>query len=125
MGDMRRYTPSSTTGELTVRVVLTIGGTGAVASFISGGGAVLTAVRTSAGLYTLTLAKAYNQPLTGFKPGMYRPAGATLQPVLTAGDGTTTTLAVTTAIADGTATDPTSGDKVFLEFTFDEQGLVK
>lgn len=114
-------------GQVRMNIALTIGASGAVSSFKGAGLADASPpVRASAGTYTITLDRQYAGGLVGFGGGFKRAAGATLQPTITSGDGSSSAvLTVQTQVAAGTATDPSSGDVVYLEFVFDEQGVMR
>lgn len=71
--------------------------------------------RDNAGAYTLTLARPYRQ-LVSVVGSWYRPAGACLHVNVDSSALTTAgTLDLETRIDDGTATDPTDGDILYLE----------
>lgn len=72
-------------------------------------------VRNSAGNYTVTLPRIY-RTLVGIRGSWVRSTGATLQAdVKTNNVSTAGTLVLESRVAAGTATDPTSGDKLMLE----------
>lgn len=76
---------------------------------------VVSIARNSAGQYTVTLPRIY-RTLVGVRGSWIRPSGATLQLDVDAStvdsDGK---LILESRVAAGTATDPTSGDKLLLE----------
>lgn len=81
------------------------------------GGCMVTVARNSAGNYTITLPKVY-RTLLMFEGGMQQASGATLQPTLVSETlNTDGKLIVETRVAAGTATEPATGNKMFLKFT--------
>lgn len=74
-----------------------------------------TIAKTTSTTYTVTLPKPYAE-ITKFNVGWYRPSGALLWLVATdmSALATAGTIVLTCAIADGTPTAPTSGDKAFI-----------
>lgn len=113
-------------GQVSVEIALTIGNSGVVASAKGQGLADLAPYRSAQGQYTINLLRQYRGGLVGFRSGMKRAAGATLQADIASGDGSaSTTLVVETRVAAGTATDPANGDVLYLEFVLDETGQVK
>jgi hypothetical protein len=103
---------SNFTGVQKFHVVVTFGNT--VVSTVQTR-EVRSFVRTTAGTYTVTLPRNY-RTLVGIRTSWFRPAGATLQADV---DASTITadgkFVIETRVAAGTATDPTTGDKLMLE----------
>jgi len=108
------------TSEMDLRI--TIGGSGAVSS-VAGHGQDGVAVGAT-GVYNVTLERGYNS--LRYCAGSVMTANATavaleVRPVAyTAGS---TTLTFRTIVDAGTATQPASGDVIFLHVVFDELGL--
>ncbi len=97
-------------------LVVTFGST-AIASYFGKG---VTLVRNSPGNYTGTIQKSYRK-FVDWSPGWYRPSGLELGTVISAStvdtDGKFT---FETRNASGTATDPTSGDILYLRFALSD-----
>lgn len=101
-----------------VRVVF---GTASISAVYGRG---ITVTRTAAGTYTVTLPRQVATCLL-VGGGLKRAAGATLQPVMTTVPTTTngvTTFTLITAVAAGTATEPSTGDELHLELAFTLEG---
>jgi hypothetical protein len=104
---------SNIAGKVTYHVGITYGSS-AVASYY---GKHVTVADTATGKMTITLPRSYGK-LTGFRWGWTKcAAGAVYFPViLTNNIATDGTLVVETRAEAGTASDPASGDELFLEF---------
>lgn len=123
-----RVARDAVAGAIRLPVTLTIGAAGAVASFkgqylLDGTPPVLSAP----GVYTITLDRKSVGGIVSFSGNMLQAAGvAPLTPVHTTGDGATTNvITVETRVAAGTATNPASGNVVYLNFWIDENGTVR
>lgn len=111
-------------GCVRIDLKLTIGGTGAVTAFR---GMWLKdsapPVRASAGQYTITLDRPVRD-LVGFGGSMLQQGTEILEPViLTDASSTTGIITIQTRNGSGAATDPTSGDVIYLGLTLDVDGL--
>lgn len=114
-------------GLKALRIVLTIGGSGAVASYAGFGlDDTRPPVRTAQGVYRMTLDRACFG-LVDFKASFQRQAGTAIlhADLVTDGSQGNRDIIFETKVAAGTATDPASGDKVFVTAIIDETGLYK
>lgn len=111
-------------GCMHVDVKLVIGATGAVASFRGMWLKDATPpVRASAGQYTITLDRPVRD-MVGFAGSMLQQGVEILEPVvLTDASSTTGVITIQTRNGSGAATDPTSGDVIYLGLTLDVDGL--
>lgn len=83
----------------------------------------VTVARNSAGNYTLTFPKTFWE-VSHFSHGFIDASGAILFAVIRTNSITTAgTLVIETVTETGTATDPTSGDTLFLEFCLSDNTL--
>lgn len=100
-------------GEEMFKVRVTFG-SAAVASYLSKD---VTFARTGVGTFTVTFPQTYKE-ITDFSFGMKDATGAVLNWVITDESTLLTTGVITlkSAVAAGTATEPASGDKVYLSF---------
>lgn len=114
-------------GQRAIRVALTIGGTGAVSSYKGFGlDDARPPVRTGAGTYRITLDKACQGLVTFGVTFKRATATATLQgDLVTDGSAGNRDMIFETKVAAGTATDPASGDVVYVTMIIDETGLFK
>lgn len=107
---------------------LTVGAAGAITSVRGFGlsdAALVSAMRNSAGNYTLTLDQQYGGKILRLGGGVQRVTGAVLMPVRVSGDANASTAIIfETRVAAGTATDASSGDIIELELVIDELGQV-
>lgn len=114
-------------GQRAIRLVLTVGGTGAIASYK---GFSLDdnrpPTRTGAGTYRLTLDKAC-QGLVDFKVSFQRLTGTAplSADLVTDGSQGNRDMIFETKVAAGTPTDPASGDVMFVTLIIDETGMLK
>lgn len=107
-------------GSVTMCLKITIGASGAVTSTVGYGASAV--AKNTTGVYDVTLDRKWGavQHIDG---SVQRASGATLHPRLAAAYSASTTLQFQTVIAAGTATEPSSGDVIFLYVIFDDAGL--
>jgi hypothetical protein len=122
-GSQKRQPLCLNPNETAMRLKILIGASGAVTS-TTGYGAVSVAKNTT-GTYDITLDRKW--PAVQYIDGsVQRASGATLHPRLAATydpASVGTTLQFLTVIAAGTATEPSSGDVIYLTVIFDDFGL--
>lgn len=85
-------------------------------------GKYVTVARNSAGNYTITLPKVY-RALVGFSAGFVSPSGAVLGVVVDTSTIATDGKVVIETRSGGTATDPTSGDRLLLTIDVTDSAL--
>lgn len=110
-----------------MNIMITYAASGAVAAGgVRGMGLSDTSPPTSpgTGILTITLDRPVKGGIMGFMGGWKGATEANLTPVITSDlSKTTGVITIETRVAAGTATNPTSGDILWLEFVLDEQGL--
>lgn len=119
-GSEKRLPRCLNPGSVTMQLRITIGGSGAVTSTVGYG--ATGAAKNTTGVYDVTLDRKWGK-VQSLKGSVIRAAGANLTPILRADYSASTTLQFHTIIADGTSTEPSSGDIILLDVTFDDQGL--
>jgi len=106
-------------GTDAVELAITIGASGAVSSVAGKGG--FTVAKNTTGVYDITNPHKFTA-VRYFEGSVQRASGATLHPRLEATYTPSTTLQFKTVVAAGTATEPSSGDIVFVRVVFFHEG---
>jgi len=117
-GSERRNGAVLNVGAVTMQLAIVIGGSGAVTSF-KGFGATGVA-KNGTGTYDITLNRKWGRVQCIHGSVQRAGAAAVLVPRTKATYTPSTTLQFETVVTAGTATDPASGDIIFLDVTFDD-----
>ena len=106
-------------GTLAVELAITIGASGAVSSVAGKGG--FTVAKNTTGVYDITNPHKFTS-VRYLDGSVQRATGATLHPRLEATYTPSTTLQFKTVVSAGTATEPSSGDIVYVRIVYAYEG---